>query len=108
MSPFWGSFYEHLKSCGRDATYFVLALAGLFIVLVATVIANSMNLFQYADQILAVFAVVVVVRLCLMANKIRKRGQERFRPRPLSRDEMRVARSKLLKDKNMNNFQPRY
>ena len=104
MSPFWGSFFGQLRGCGRNAALFLLAFAGLFIVLMACVIANSMNLFQHADLILETILVAVLARVGIAAYKARTRPRERFRRKPLSSDEARVARSKLLKRKVSNNW----
>ena len=105
MSPFWGSFYEQVRSGGRNATIFLVAFAACFVVLIAAVIASSLNLFQYSDQVLAIVAILVLLRVAVVISRARNRPRERFRRKPLSSDEARVARSKLLKRKVSNNWQ---
>lgn len=108
MSPFWGSFFEHLRGCGRNAALFLLAIAALFVGLVVCVIASHSGLFQYAPHALAGILIVIAMWFCLGLQKIRKRRRERFYRRPLSSDEARVARSKLLKERKMNGPQQQY
>jgi hypothetical protein len=108
MSPFWGSFFEHLRGCGRNTTLFFVVFAALFIALFAGMIASSVGLFRYADQTLAALTVLIVMWLGVGLYKARKRRSEPFRRRPLSSDEAKRARSKLLKQKRMNGPQQQY
>ena len=105
MSPFWGSFFEQVRSGGRNATIFLVALAACFVVLIAAAIANQMNLFQYSGRALAIAIMLIALRVAVVVSRARSRPRERFKRKPLSSDEARVARSKLLKHKVSNNWQ---
>jgi hypothetical protein len=50
MDPFWASLFEHLKHCGRSATLFILALAGLWFFL--AVVIYAANLHEYLLPVL--------------------------------------------------------
>jgi hypothetical protein len=100
MGPFWTSFFEHLKDCGRDATLFMMALAGFIAVLVILAILESTWLREYFLQGALVLLLFVLIRFALLVRRFRARRRERLRFPPLSRDELRVARSKLVKDRN--------
>jgi hypothetical protein len=102
MSPFWGSFSEQFRGCGRDATLFLVGLVALILGLVAVAIANSLNLFEYARPILIGVLMAFTGRVGFLCYQARRRPTERFHRRPLSRDEVRVARSKLLKNRASN------
>jgi hypothetical protein len=108
MSPFWGSFFEQVRSGGRNATIFLLAFAACFVVLIVAGIASELNLFQYTGQVLTAVIILATMRLAVALHKARSRPRERFRRKPLSSDEARVARSKLLKRKVSNNWQQQH
>lgn len=100
MGPFWTSFFEHLKDCGRDATVFMMALAGFIAVLVIVALLESTRLREYFGQAALVLFLLTLVRLVFLVRRFRARRREYPRFPPLSRDERRVARSKLVKDRN--------
>ena len=105
MGPFWNSLFEHLKHCGRSATLFLLTLAGLFILLLLVSIIYAAQLHKYLLPALPVIVVLAVVWVGGVIRRARARHRERLHYSPLSRDELRVARSKLVKDRNrMNNL----
>ena len=108
MSPFWGSFCEQLRSCGRDATLFLVGLVALILVLAAVAVARSFNLFEYGLPILIGASIVIIAKVGFGCYQARRRPRERFRRKPLSRDEVRVARSKLVKSRAMNSSQQQY
>jgi membrane protein implicated in regulation of membrane protease activity len=105
MSPFWGSFFDHFRVCGRNATLFLLALVGFFIVLIAAAVASHLNLFQYAGPIFAAAGLIIAIRAGVAMYQARRRPRERFKRHPLSSDEARVARSKLLRRRVSNGWQ---
>lgn len=105
MSPFWGSFAEQFRGTGRNATIFVIIFA---LLIVGVIIATVTHLFQYADQILAIFSIFFVIRICVAVSKIRKQRDDQFRRQPLSRDELQKARSKLVRNKTNGLSQSRY
>jgi hypothetical protein len=99
MNPFWTSFFEHLRDCGRDATLFLMALAGFVGLLVIIAILETTALREYFLQAALVALLFTLVRLALLLRRFRARRRNPLRFPPLSRDERRVARSKLVKDR---------
>jgi 4-hydroxybenzoate polyprenyltransferase len=100
MSPFWGSFFENVKGRGPNATLFLVVLVFLFLAIFASMIPVGQDLLQCADAVIAGIVVFLVAWFCMAINKARVRNRDRFSPRPLSCDELRVARSKLLRQKS--------
>ena len=100
MGPFWTSFFEHLRDCGRDAALFMMALAGFIAVLGIIAVLESTWLRDYFLQGALVMLLFALIRFALLVRRFRARRRERLRFPPLSRDEQRVARSKLVKDRN--------
>lgn len=103
MSPFWIGLFEHLKHCGRSATLFILTLAGLFILLFLAAILYEAQLHKYLLPVLPVIVLLAIARVAVVIRRARARRRERLPSSPLSRDELRVARSKLMKDRNRAN-----
>jgi hypothetical protein len=99
MNYFWGNFFEYCKE-RRNAAVFFGTLAVFFGLLVAGVIiyqvADGYNLLQYWPFI------VVALSFCLLSviwqgiRQARARRLNRYKTSPLSRDELRKARSKLV------------
>jgi fumarate reductase subunit D len=107
MSPFWGSFFENVRGRGRSATLFLVVLAILFLALLVGMIPSSQDLLQFADAVIAMVVVFLVVWFCLAANKARARNRDGSFQHPLSRDELKVARSKLTRRKSPMNVKRR-
>ncbi len=97
MTPFWGSLFAHLKDCGRNATLFMFALAGFFGLLLLAATAFNTELREYLLPGLAILGGLVLVWLIRGIRRARLRRRERLRGEPLSDDELRKARSKLLR-----------
>ena len=98
MSPFWTSFFVHLKDCGRSATIFMITLAGLFFFIVLTVVICENHLQDYVIRALPAVGVFAVVWAGVTVRRARARRRERLGYPPLSYDELRKARSKLTKN----------
>jgi hypothetical protein len=97
MSPFWGSLFDHLRDCGRNATLFMFALAGLLVLLLLAGIIAEHGLQRYFLYALGLFALVALAWVCVGIRRACIRRRERLQRGPLSDDELRVARSKLRK-----------
>ena len=100
MGPFWSSLFEHLKHCGRGGTVFMLTLAGLVVLAALAAIVCATQLYNYLLPVLPVIAVVAFAWVAVAVRRARARRRERLHYSPLSRDELRVARSKLVKHAN--------
>lgn len=93
MSPLWNTW-----RCRRNANFFMLSLAGFFGLLIVVAISHHNDLDRYAAPTLLVLGLLLVIWMGQAIRQARARHRERI-PRPiLSRDELRVARSKLMKD----------
>ena len=103
MGPFWTSLFEHLRHCGRSATLFILTLAALFILLFLAAIIYASQLHKYLLPVLPGIVLLALAWVGRVIRRARARRRERLNRSPLSRDELRVARSKLLKDRNRVN-----
>ena len=71
-------------------------------------LASFTHFFQYADEFLAVLSIFIVIRICIACSKVRKQRDEQSHRSPLSRDELRKARSKLVRNKTNSYSQNRY
>ena len=100
MNPFWAGFFGDLKH--PQARLFVLALGAFFsLLLLGRILLETLS----SEQFLLVLAglgllAVGLVTLAVRRARARAGGAGKFPREPLSRDELRAARSKLLKDRN--------
>jgi hypothetical protein len=83
MNPFWNSVYDSFKD-RRYAALFLFALGA----------------FVLSPILLPVMGLYFLGRGWLAFRVARANRRNKLRYSPLSRDELRVARSKLLKDRN--------
>lgn len=100
MNPFWASFFGNLKH--PQARLFVLALGAFFSLLVLGRMLLEALSSEHFLLVLAGLGLLAVSLTTLAARRARPQagGVGKFPREPLSRDELRVARSKLLKDRN--------
>lgn len=96
MGPFWTSLFEHLKHCGRSATLFILTLAALCILIFLAAILYAAHLHKYLLPALPVIVVLSVAWVGVFVRRARVRRREGLLRSPMSDDELRAARSKLL------------
>jgi hypothetical protein len=100
MGPFWTSLFEHLKGCGRNATLFIATLGGLLVLLCLIAIICSTELYKALLPGLPVVGLLAAAWMIVAIRRARARRRDRLERSPLSRDELRVARSKLVKNAN--------
>ncbi len=100
MGPFWGSLFEHLKHCGRSAMLFILALGGLLVLTSLAAVICVTQLHKYLLPVLPGVVLLAVAWVGVVIHRARARRRDRLPRSPLSRDELRVARSKLMKHAN--------
>jgi uncharacterized membrane protein YbhN (UPF0104 family) len=98
MNHFWASFFVHLKDCGRNATLFMIALAGVFGLMLLTAALYENHLENYLIGVVSVAAIFMFVSTIAAFVRARTRRRERLSHSPLSLDEMRKARAKLTKN----------
>jgi hypothetical protein len=102
MNYFWGNIFEHFKD-RRFATVFFGTLVALALLLLAgTILVESIGMenmrtgLVYASPVAAVLFLFWIWRTIA---QVRARRRERYKISPLSRDELRKARSKLTSAK---------
>lgn len=100
MNSFWTSLFDNLKVCGRNATFFVCLLAAFFGVPVLIAVLSETGARDYVLPALPWIGVFALAWAARAIRRARARRRERLERHPLSRDELRVARSRLMKDRN--------
>lgn len=98
MDPFWRSFSDQFKTCGRNPTLFLMVLAAFLALVALGAIVYSTRLHEYLLIILPGSVLFFFALLGLARRRARARRRPVPEPPPLSRDEIRVARSKLLNE----------
>ncbi len=95
MNPFWKHFCQDVGSYGRQGgTIFIITIgAGVGLLVVTCIFRNLLgDHFPLAIGVAAVIAFSVIVR----AVRRLRRDRGRYLIQPLSREEIKRARSKLL------------
>ena len=100
MNHFWASLFDSLKDCGRNATLFLVALAGFFVALTLAAILFGTGLYRYIGPALPVIAILVLVWACVSIRRTLLNRRHRLRYPPLSVDELRKARTKLTRPRH--------
>jgi len=98
MNPFWKTFFEELKERGHNASLFVFTLLCVSVVLIIT--TSCRIRLDHVMAFLPGLGVFAAAMVCVAWRRKRKRQRERAPIGPLSCDELRVARSKLTRDRN--------
>ncbi|MBE0540586.1 MAG: hypothetical protein IH623_04285 [Verrucomicrobia bacterium] len=101
MNPFWTTLSDNLKVCGRNAKFFLCVVIAFFGVPVLIAVVSETRVREYLLPALPWAGVVALAWLAVAIHRARARRRERLERRPLSCDELRVARSKLMKDRNL-------
>ncbi len=97
MNPFWASFFNHFKDCGRNAAWFLIALGGLFVFLVLSAVAIDNGHGELVVAVIITMAVYFVLLCCTALRRAWVDRKNRLRFPKLSSDERIKARSKLVK-----------
>jgi hypothetical protein len=104
MNPFWPHLYDDSKD-RRYAALFLTSLLTFFGLLILTAVifalASTFGLQKYFPYALPGIGLLAVAWVCRAVRRARARRRERLQYSPLSRDELRVARSKLVKDQSV-------
>jgi hypothetical protein len=106
MNPFWASFFDHFKSCGRNAAWFLIALGGVFVFLVVSAVAIDSG---HGELVVATIVAMIVYFLALCCTALRRAWvdrKNRLRFPKLSSDERIKARSKLVKPRRPMKLSP--
>ena len=80
----------------RNFSYFFVGLAGFVTLFIVGAVIHHFGLEKYIVPALPCLGVLFVVWFAQGIRRERARRRERLRRAPLSRDELRVARSKLM------------
>ena len=102
MNSPWNRLYDRFKDRRYGALFVACLLAFFGLLILAAVIGTVIGEFELQEHIARASPVVgllAVVWVFLVFRGARQRQRERHKYPPLSRDELRVARSKLLKDR---------
>ncbi|HXR04597.1 MAG TPA: hypothetical protein VN836_07800 [Verrucomicrobiae bacterium] len=102
MNPFWNSLYDKSKDRRYGALFLSTIPAFIGLLVIAVLIAAIVRAPGVEDHFLPVLPGIGLLGLAWVCAKFRRaqmRRRERSRHPPLSRDELRVARSKLMKDR---------
>ena len=91
MDPFWNTWRSR-----RNFNYFFVSLVGFVAFFIIGTIIHQTGLEQYLVPTLPGFGLVFVVWAVHSIRRARARRRERLQRSPMSRDELRVARSKLM------------
>lgn len=102
MGPFWKSLGEDLKDRGRNPTVFIIAVVIFFGLIGLFAIIKETGLIQYVIPTLLWMSVLAAAWAVVVIRRARARRRVRLEHPPLSCDELRVARSKLVKDRSRN------
>ena len=92
MRPLW-----NVWRCRRNANFFMLSLAGFFGLLIIVAIIRHLDLDQYIVPALPALVLGLIAWSWRAIRQARARRGERLQRMPMSCDELRVARSKLMK-----------
>jgi hypothetical protein len=101
MNSPWSSLYDRFKDRRYGALFLACLLAFFGLLALAAIIGTVVGEFELQEHIvraLPVVGLLAVPWVFLAFRGARQRRRERHKYPPLSRDELRVARSKLLKD----------
>ena len=95
FKPFWTTW-----RCRSNVNLFMLSLVGFFISLIVIDILIRTGFYQHLLPVLPIVAIYIVIWMVKAWRRMRALRNQRPECGPLSRDELRKARSKLVKDRN--------
>jgi len=102
MNYFWGNVFEYFKDrriAGVFFSTFVVVTGLIFIGAVILQGIGAENLWTGFKYSLPVVGGLLVIWIWRSVRRARARSRDRYKISPLSRDEMRKARSKLMRAK---------
>ena len=104
MFNLWDNLYDKFKDCRYGALFLASVLAFFGVLLVGAVTAASLrtlsadsqyDLERYFLESSPALVILLIAWVILKLRRAQRRSRERSRYAPLSRDELRIARSKL-------------
>jgi hypothetical protein len=100
MNSFWSNLYDSFK----DRLYgglFLSTILAFIASLVLGAVIGFFNLQIYFPYMLLGIGLLVAIQIWRCLRRARAERKKRLQHSPLSRDELRVARSKLLKGQSL-------
>jgi len=100
MNSIWSNLYDKFKDRRYGALFFVSLLSVFGLLLLAVILGQIIgpaNLEAYFLRALPVAGILMVVLIWRAIRRARAQRGKRFKREELSRDEIRKARSKLVK-----------
>ena len=94
LKPFWTTW-----RCRSNANLFIVSLIGFFISLVLIGVIIHTGFYQHLLPAFPIAGIYCGVWAWRMWKQMRQQHSQRAECGPLSRDELRKARSKLVKDR---------
>jgi len=95
MSPFWSSFCHQFRQCGRSGTWFIATILALVGLPALAAFLDAQGASQFIGPLFAGLTLIFGFWLFGLIRRAWKRRKDFWERRPLSSDEIRVARSKL-------------
>jgi hypothetical protein len=100
MNSLWSKLYDGFKDRSYGGLFFLSTVLAIIGSLILGTVIVALNLQQYFPYALPGIGLLAVAWIWRGIRRARIERQNRLRYASLSRDEVRVARSKLLKDRN--------
>ena len=97
MSPFWASLFDYLRLSGRNATLFLVTLAGIVGLCILAAIIQGTGLDRYWIYVVPPLAIGALAWNFVEIRRARARRRDRLPRQPLSPNELHAAFLKLKK-----------
>jgi hypothetical protein len=103
MNFFWGNVFEYFKDRRLASVFFGTLLALIGVLVAGAIFFQVICAYNLQDYLVYTLPGVALMFVALTGQAIvraRRRRRDRYKSSPLSRDELRKARSKLMRAKH--------
>ncbi|MDR3460273.1 MAG: hypothetical protein P4N60_22825 [Verrucomicrobiae bacterium] len=103
MNFFWGNVFEYFKDRRLASVFFGTLLALIGVLVAGVIFFQVICAYNFQDYLIYAVPGVALIFVALIGQAMaqaRARRRDRYKCSPLSRDELRKARSKLMKAKH--------